>query len=75
MVRCSRETEQSQQAEWQESSMLGRNDFNGSTEAYEANGSQPYSWKNTAERWNGTCKGPEAGAKRPVRMEQADRVW
>lgn len=30
--------------------------------------------KNMAERWNVMCKGPEAGAKRPVRMEQTDKV-
>lgn len=57
--------------EGQESSTVGRNGFNGSTEACEVNGSQPYRylWKNMAERQNGTCKGPEVGAKRPVRME------
>jgi hypothetical protein len=76
MVRCSRETKQSQGLEWQEGSMLGRHGLNGSPEAYVANGSQPYChlWETMAERQNGMCKGPEAGAKRPVGMERADRM-
>lgn len=71
MVRCSRDTKQSKGAQWQGGPTLGRNGFNGSAEAFEANGNQPscYLQKNMTERWNGTCKGPEAGAKRPERLE------